>query len=146
MIVVARQLIKKTIEHDDGLCVLFVDLRKAYDSIPMLALWSFLEKLGVPPQMLRVIQSLHDGMSAAVRVSLSGTTTDRFFVHNGLRQGCTLAPVLFNLYFSAVAHEWRSGCVSAGIPVAYRLGRKLVGDRTAKVSPVTLFCPGITIR
>ena len=40
--------------------------------------------------------------------------------------------MLFNLYFSAVVHEWRSGCVSAGIPVAYRLGRKLVGDRTAK--------------
>ena len=76
MMFVARQLIEKTIEHDDELCVLFVDLRKAYDSIPRLALWSVLEKLGVPPQMLRVIRSLHDGMSAAVRVS--GTTTDRF--------------------------------------------------------------------
>ena len=45
MIFVAHQLIDKTIEHDDELCVLFVDLRKAYNSIPRLALWSVLEKL-----------------------------------------------------------------------------------------------------
>ena len=52
MIFVARQLIEKTIEHESELYILFVDLKKAYDSIPRVALWRVLEKLFVPPKML----------------------------------------------------------------------------------------------
>ena len=39
-------------------------------------------------------------MTAVVRVS--DYTTDDIHVRNGLRQGCTMAPVLLNLYFVAM--------------------------------------------
>ena len=39
MIFVARQLMEKAIEHGETLFVLFIDLKKAYDSIPRQALW-----------------------------------------------------------------------------------------------------------
>ena len=94
MIFVARQLVEKVREHGESLYVLFVDLRKAYDSVPRQALWKVLEKYGVPEKMLNVVKSFHEGMHAEVRVGL--TVTDRFEVQNGLRQGCTLAPTLFN--------------------------------------------------
>ena len=42
MIFVARQLIEKVREHDDYLFVLFVDLQKAYDSVPRMAMWKVL--------------------------------------------------------------------------------------------------------
>ena len=132
MIFAARQLIEKTREHADSLFTLFVDLKKAYDSVPRQALWHLLEKYGVPPVMLSLIKSLHEGMNAVVRVGDS--ITDPIAVSNGLRQGCTLAPMLFNLYFSAVVRCWRDRCPQAGITVKYRVGRKLVGDRTAKRS------------
>ena len=51
---------------------------------------------------------------------------------SGLRQGCTLALSLFNLYFSAMVASWRSKCPEVGVHVKYRHGRRLVGDRTAK--------------
>ena len=44
MIFVARQLVEKCREHNDALFALFVDLRKAYDSVPRSALWSVLER------------------------------------------------------------------------------------------------------
>ena len=130
MVFVARQLMEKSIEHNTPLYVLFVDLRKAYDSIPRLALWILLRKLGVPPTMLDLVRSLHESMR--VRVRAEGGVTEAINVNNGLRQGCTLAPVLFNIYFSAVVGYWRSMCPDVGVDVRYKMGRKLVGDRTVK--------------
>ena len=80
--------------------MLFVDLRKAYNSVPRQALWKVLEKYGVPENMLNVVKFFHEGMHAEVKVGL--TVTDRFEVRNGLWKGCTLAPTLFNIYFSAM--------------------------------------------
>ena len=73
MIFAARQLIEKSRVHADSLFVLFVDLKKAYDSVPRQALWCVLEKCGMPPVMLSVIKSFHEGMSAVVRVGDSST-------------------------------------------------------------------------
>ena len=103
MIFAARQLPEKCREHDDALFVLFIDLKKAYDSMPRDALWGVLRKCGVLPTMLSVIRSFHDGMLAQVRVG-GDLTTNSIEVKNRVRQGCTLAPSLFNIYFSAM--QW----------------------------------------
>ena len=65
-------------------------------------------------------------MHAVVRVG--GTLSECFEVRNGLRQGCTLAPALFNLYFSAVVTTWRCDCDKVGVDVLSHPRRKLVGD------------------
>ena len=131
MIFTARQLFEKSKEHDESLFVLFVDLCKAYDSVSREALWQVMKKYGVPPVMLSLIRSCHDDMTAVVRVN--GGTTDEITIRNGLRRGCTMAPVLFNLYFAAMVACWRGHCPKTGITVRYRIGRRLVEDRTAKV-------------
>ena len=43
MIFIVRQLVEKAREHSKSLYVLFVDLRKAYNSVPRQALWKVLE-------------------------------------------------------------------------------------------------------
>ena len=80
--------------------------------------------------LLNVVKSFHEGMHAKVRVDL--TVTDRFEVQNGLRQGYTLAPTLFNNYFSAMVADWHNRSSGAGMSVLNKHGRKLVGDCTAK--------------
>ena len=47
---------------------IFVDLRKAYDSIPRAALWTMLKKLGVPDILVDIIQSFYADMEAKIRV------------------------------------------------------------------------------
>ena len=65
-------------------------------------------------------------------VRVGGVLSDTFRVRSGLRQGCTLAPTLFIIYFGAVVATWRDDCGDVGIDVLSRPGRRLVGDRTAK--------------
>ena len=135
MIFCARQLMEKAREHNTKL-YLFVDLRKAYDSVPRQTLWAVLRKYGIPPPLVNIIQSLHDGMKAEVTVN--GATTDSIDVTNGLRQGCTIAPTLFNLYFNLVIAEWRRRCGCFGAEVLYKCAGKLVGERTRRPLKTTV--------
>ncbi len=75
MIFCARKLIEKALEHNTKMFVLIVDLKKAYDSVPRKSLWSVMKKCGIPPTMLRVVRSLHDGMQQArsQRFALGGS-------------------------------------------------------------------------
>ena len=47
MIFCVRQLVEKATEHSIKLFLLFVDLRKAYDSVPRVAFWRVLQKYGI---------------------------------------------------------------------------------------------------
>ena len=51
--------------------------------------------------MISFIRQFHDGMRACVR--LDDRVCSRWFaVEQSLRQGCVLAPLLFNIFFAAV--------------------------------------------
>ena len=52
MLFTVRQLVEKTIEHHSKQFILFVDLTKAYDTVPREALWCALQKLGFLNQSL----------------------------------------------------------------------------------------------
>ena len=78
------------------LYVCFIDLTKAYDSVDRSLLWTVLAHFGVPQNMISVIRHFHDGMRGCVGLALG------FAVEQGLRQGCMLAPLLFNIFFAAV--------------------------------------------
>ena len=83
------------------LYVSFIDLTKAYDSVDRTLLWTVLARFGVPKIMISAIRQFHDGMRACVR--LDDRVCSRWFaVEQGLRQGCVLATLLFNIFFAAV--------------------------------------------
>ena len=86
MVFTVWQLIVKANEHKVKIFFVFIDLRKAYNSVPREALWVALSKLGVPDTLIELIQSFHQDMKATIR--LDSTLLDEMRVENGLRQGC----------------------------------------------------------
>ena len=81
--------------------ICFIDLVKAYDSVDRVLLWEVLARFGVPPRMIKVIRTFHDGMRARVQLD-AGDFSAWFNVCQGFRQGCMLSPLLFNIFFAAV--------------------------------------------
>ena len=100
MIFTLRQIQEKCVEQRKDLSCVFIDLKKAYDSVDRHVLWVVLTKFGIPSKLLQIIQSLHVGMEG--RVVMNGSRSEEFDINHGLRQGCVLAPVLFNLFLTAV--------------------------------------------
>ena len=101
MIYVVRGVQELAREKDLPLFMCFIDLQKAYDSVDRSLLWKVLARYGVPAKLISIIRQFHDGMRACVRLD-SGETSEWFAVEQGLRQGCVIAPDLFNIFFVAV--------------------------------------------
>ena len=138
MIFVARQLIEKCREQHVNIYMAFVDLSKAFDRVPRELLWSILRRFGCPDNIVALIQSFHDGMK--VRVSVSGVLSDEFEVTTGVKQGCVMAPVLFNIYMLCVTHILHCEAEEEGVDVRYRLDRNLFDLTKLKARTKTEVC------
>ena len=86
----------KSIAKQKKVNLAFLDLAKAYDSVDRNILWEKLAALGFGGQFLESIKSMYRG--DYVTCQANGVTTDPVFLGRGLRQGCSLSPMLFALY------------------------------------------------
>ena len=82
------------------LYVCSIDVTKAYDSVDLTLLWTVLAYFGVPQNMISVIRQFHDGMRACVQLD-DRVCSGWFAVEQGLRQGCVIVPLLFDIFFAA---------------------------------------------
>jgi hypothetical protein len=120
----------KAWEYAAPLHLAFIDLRKAFDSVPRDALWRVLRAYGVPSLLVELLMDLHTGTEAIVR--LGTVMGESFVVSAGVRQGCVIAPLLFNVYIDFVVRQALARMPdTCGVSVAYGFDGTLtpVGDR-----------------
>ena len=119
-----RMIMSKCVEFGQPLHMAFVDLRKAYDSVPRDAPWRVLMVYGVHKKLVELLEDLHTGTQAAVR--MGGGLSEWFDVQSGVRQGCVIAPLLFNIYIDFVVKQalarMPEGC---GVELAYHCDGQL---------------------
>ena len=96
---------EKCREQHQDLFLAFVDLTKTFDTVSRQLLWSVLSKFGCPNQFLAVLREFHEGMTA--RVLVGGQESESFLVTVGVKQGCVLVPVIFNLFLVAITLVFR---------------------------------------
>jgi len=79
----------------------FVDFKKAYDSVKHALLWKKLQQIGISTKILNLLKDMYRNISC--RVKVKGSLSDEFTYSIGVRQGCVLSPLLFNLFINDVA-------------------------------------------
>ena len=86
-----RMIQEKHLEEKN--IVIFVDLQKACDRVPIYILWWALRKKNVGEEYIKVIQDMYDGCTTSVRTLIG--STESFEVKVGLYQVSALSPLLF---------------------------------------------------
>lgn len=86
---------------------IFVDFKKAYDLVPHGALFAKLGKLGIRGKCLGFLEGLYAKSSFVVRLGVGETAmySEPCQLLKGLRQGCPLSPVLFNIFINDIFEE-----------------------------------------
>ncbi|XP_076041836.1 uncharacterized protein LOC143025717 [Oratosquilla oratoria] len=79
---------------------------------------------------MAIIKAFHDGMTA--HVCMGGNISNSFAVIVGVKQGCVLAPILFNIYLAAVTLLARYKSENDSIAVNYRLDGNLFKPQRLK--------------
>ncbi|GJT64962.1 retrovirus-related pol polyprotein LINE-1 [Tanacetum coccineum] len=90
-----RSLMEKYRERQRDLHIAFLDLEKAYDSVPRELVWKTLLDKGTPRRYSRVIKDMYEGAKTRVRTTVGNT--EYFPVEVGLHQGSAISPYLFTL-------------------------------------------------
>jgi len=90
-----KQLIEKKTYVDQPLHLLFVDLEKAYDSVPLKNLWKALKHYNISNSIIMAIKRLYENFFSTIKIGK--LLSPGFYVTKGLRQGCSLSPTLFNV-------------------------------------------------
>jgi hypothetical protein len=90
------QILEKKLEGYNGMVhQLFMDFKKAYDSVKREVLYNIVFECGLPKQLVRLIEMcLNETYS---KVCVGKLFSDKFPIQNGLKQGDALLPLLFNL-------------------------------------------------
>jgi hypothetical protein len=73
---------------------LFVDFKKAYDSVRREVLYNILVEFGIPRKLVGLIKMCLNETYSRVRIGKN--LSDKFTVQNGLKQGYALSPLLLN--------------------------------------------------
>ena len=93
----------------------FIDYKKAFDCVDHERLWVILRAMGVPVHLIVLLKRLYTNQEATVRTEFG--ETDNIDIGKGVRQGCILSPLLFNIYAENIMgealEEWESG-ISVG--------------------------------
>ena len=97
----------------------FVDYEKAFDTVQHDKLITILQEIGLDGRDIRLIANLYWNQTADIRIN--NQTSEEIPIMRGVRQGCVLSPLLFNLYaekiFREAVEDRTEGIIANGIVI-----------------------------
>ena len=108
-------IVESRIKKKQSTYAAFIDFKQAYDGISRDLLWKKLEKIGfiVGSRFFNALKGIYDTVQCSVRVN--GHLSNWFEVSNGLKQGCLLSPILFNLFINDLVTQIKNLCTGISV-------------------------------
>ncbi len=104
-----RTMVEKVVKKNRGkLYAVFIDFKKAYDTVDRRKLFTRLRDIGVGGLFLINIKAMYENIS--YKIMLGDGYLDPITSNLGLKQGCPLSPMLFNLYIDDVGDVFDADC------------------------------------
>jgi hypothetical protein len=108
--------------------MVFIDIEKAYDSVPRTLLWQALEQAAISEHIIDILKSMYSNNRCQLK---AGSRLSReFYTSKGLLQGCCVSPTLFKIYSDMSLRRWSQKCHTVGLPINqdYHLNNLLFAD------------------
>ena len=102
---IVEKVVKK---NKKKLYVVFIDFKKAYDTVNRNRLFNKLRKLGINGTFMQNIEAMYKRTEYCIK--LKGGHTPPITSNLGLKQGCPLSPMLFNLYIDDIKEIYDDLC------------------------------------
>ncbi|KAF2350125.1 Reverse transcriptase domain [Trinorchestia longiramus] len=102
---VVSEVIERKRKENKKVYLAFLDIEKAYDRVDRRRLLDALGKIGFSEKIVNIVKSLYENTCAVYR--LGNLVTGQVRSVRGVRQGCTLSPLLFGLYTEELAVRLR---------------------------------------
>ena len=95
-----RSILHNARRRKRPVCATWLDLKDAYSSVPHATLLRVLELAGLDGWTLDAIKDIYSG--STTRVKTKQAITAPITCNRGIKQGCPLSPILFNLVMEAI--------------------------------------------
>lgn len=110
-----QQLIEKKMAKNRAVHLAFIDLKKAYDSVPRIKLWETMQKVGIPKELIKATKNLYK--CNRVNIKMGNKISGTFRTTKGLLQGCSTSPTLFKIFLEETLKPWKRKCEEMGVPI-----------------------------
>jgi hypothetical protein len=78
----------------------FLDIKAAYDSVDRSLLWSRCAHVGLPGNVIAILQALFDNNCSYI--ALNGCKSESFPISSGVLQGSLLSPILYSVFIDGL--------------------------------------------
>ena len=104
--------------------LVFLDFKKAYDSVPQALLWDVMRRMGMPEDFVTLLRTW--SCQSNIELKMGGVPQEPFPQETGVPQGGVLSPICFNLFIEVLlryinAHAARLGVTLSAGPQALQL-------------------------
>lgn len=98
-------LIEKHREFNIETHIAFVDFQKAFDKVNRNQLLNIMARDNIPAQIIQNVFNIYK--ETLISVKIGDKSSNQNMINSGVRQGCGLSPLLFNIYMDNIIREFR---------------------------------------
>ena len=107
-------IIEDAIINNLPLYVCYVDIQKAFDTVPWEALWDMLRAIQTPQTIIDLLQNIYYMADIEIATPYGNI---RLIKERGLHQGCPFSPILFLFFLEPLMQEL--GKMPVGVPTQH---------------------------